>query len=110
MYPLPTQRYNIKLFIEKEYPDLNVWDGVTFNPHPNAVHDYIWHRALANLALVAEKQKRELRGERNVALSTRIEILNAQFWQAKKIEDERAIKSLSRSMLADLPTNRGMRA
>ncbi len=111
-YPPTAQRYNIRLFIEKEYPDLAAWTDAVYPPQPPEVHDYIWHRALANLATNAEKQRRESRWKENEAgrVTSTIEVLYAQMWKAKVAEDELRIVNLSRRMLGDQPSTRGFSA
>jgi len=105
-YPPVNNRYNLAIHIEKAYPDISVWTGTVYPPHPPEIHDYIWHRALSNLATNAEKQRRESsKGER---LMGQIEVLYAQMWQAKKVEDERAIKLFSKQLLGDQPSSRGL--
>lgn len=89
------QRYNIALTIEKEYPDLNVWTEAVYPPHPAEVHDAIWHRALWIMSTNAERSKRTTReGGQN----TKAEILYAQMWQNKVVEDEIRIINLSRRL------------
>jgi hypothetical protein len=109
-YPPTQNRYNIGITFEITYPDLSTWNDSTYPPHPPEVHDYIWHRALANLATNAERQRREIREGNRPVMMGQIEVLYAQHWQGKKIEDEIAIKNLSRSMLGSQPTTRGWSA
>lgn len=98
--PPANQKYNIRIGIEKSYPSLSTWTNAIYPPHPPEVHDAIWHRALANLATNAEKQRRETK-ER---VATNIEVLYAQHWQMKKLEDEAMIQNLSRRMLGGGPS------
>lgn len=106
-YGWASNKINIAVHIEKEYPDLSDWDGNIYPPHPADVHDCIWHRALADLATNAEKQRRESSEGR---LMGQIEILYAQMWNQKKIEDEQMIRNLSRNMIGEMPHYGGMRA
>ena len=111
-YPFPSQKYNIRIFIEKTYPDMSVWDKLTYPPCPAKIHDFIWHRALANLATHAEKQRRRSAGrEGTTGDNTKIEILNANYWMDRKIEDEIQILNISRVMSGDQPyVSKGMSA
>jgi hypothetical protein len=106
-YGVAGQKHNVTVHIEKEYPDLATWTNSIYPPHPADVHDFIWHRALANLATNTERQRRESKEGR---LMGKIEILYYQMWTEKKIADERSILSLSRSMLGERPNYGGMRA
>ena len=104
-YPPLNNRYNLTALIEKAYPDLSVWKGNVYPPHPPEIHDFIWHRALANLVTNAEKQRRQSKdGSR---LMGQIEVLYAKMWQSKKVEDERTIKKFSRQLLGNQSSSRG---
>lgn len=92
-------RYNIDIHIEKGYPDLATWNTATYSPHPPEIHDCIWHRALANLATNAEKQRRET-AER---IGQHIEVLYAQHWKQQALDDEKFIKDFSRNLLGAQP-------
>lgn len=108
-WPPANQIYNIAIAIEKAYPDINVWNSSTYPPHLPEVHDAIWHRALANLATNAEKQRRET-AER---INSGVEVLYAQHWKQKAFEDEIMIQGLSRRMIGGGPSTgpgSGMRA
>ena len=94
-------RHNIGLQIEKSYPDLSTWSGSGYSPHPPEVHDAIWHRALSNLATNAERQQRST--EQRVA--AHIEVLFAQTWHRKKLDDEAMIRSFSRRLIGDNPSS-----
>lgn len=111
-YPPASQRYNIRLFIEKEYPDLGTWNTTTYPPHPPEVHDAIWHRALANLATNSERARRETASSEKEAgrLMGSIEVLYARMWQQKVADDELFIQKFSRDMLGYQPSNRGFSA
>lgn len=104
--PASSRKYNIEIGIEKEYPDLSTWTDAVYPPHPNEVHDAIWHRALANLAYNAERQKRQT----DQRVNTRIEIRHAENWKLKSLEDENRIKNLSRNLLGFSPHSRGFSA
>ena len=86
-YPFPSQRFSVKVFIEKEYPDMSDWTDAHYPPCPGNIHEYIWHRALSSLAMHSEKQRRTAGGD-NAGDNTKIEILNAQYWIAKAGADE----------------------
>ena len=109
-YGMPGQRYNINVKLEKTYPDLSKFSDTvkTYSPHPAKIDDYIWHRALANLATQAEKQRRQtltkdgVRGD-----NTKMEIVNANYWLLKKIEDEAAIRQYNLSLLGVMPKPSG---
>ena len=94
-------RHNIGLSIEKSYPDLSTWSGTGYAPHPPEVHDAIWHRALSNLATNAERQKRST----DQRVAPHVEILFAQTWHQKKLEDEAMIRNFSRRLLGDKPSS-----
>lgn len=108
-YPPTSQRYNIRIFFEKSYPDMTVWDSdTTYPPHPAEVHDCIWRRALSLLTTNAEKQRRESKdGSR---LMGQIEVMYAQHWKMEAIKDERFITSLSRKMLGTKQSSQGFTA
>lgn len=93
------KRYNIDIHIEKSYPDLRTWTAAVYPPGPPEIHDCIWHRALANLATNAEKQRRQ--NERQI--TPHIEVLYAELWKQKVIEDEKFIKDFSRDLLGAQP-------
>lgn len=96
---LADDRYNIDIHIEKGYPDLGTWTTAIYSPHPSEIHDCIWHRALANLTINAEEQRRETK-ER---LGQAIEVLYGQHWQRKVLEDEKFIKDFNRNLLGGQP-------
>lgn len=110
-YGLPTKRYNVNLDIEKTYPDISTFKkgptGATYPPHPIDIHDYIWHRALANLATQAEKQRRTTvsRDGKVTGDNTKIEIVNANYWISKMAADEIDIMAYHNSMLGNIPTS-----
>jgi hypothetical protein len=106
-YGWPSAKYNVSVHIEKQYPDLSEWAGAVYPPHPEEIHDCIWHRALKNLATNAERQRRESTEGR---LMGQIEVLYAQVWTQKAAEDEAMIKRLSRNMLGEMPHYGGTRA
>ena len=90
--------------LEKTYPDITVFNASTYPPHPIELHDYIWHRALANLATQTEKAKRQsLTRQGVVGDNTKIEIVSAQYWIAKAAADEIDILAYNRSLLGDIP-------
>ena len=98
-YPYVSQRYNLEVMIEKEYPDISSWSATAYPPHPNHIHDFIWHRALSNLATNAERQRRRSSGkEGEMGDNTRIEILNANYWIAKAMKEEIEILEHSRHL------------
>lgn len=86
-YPFPSQRHSVKVSIEKEYPPLSTWTSAIYPPCPENIHEYIWHRALSNLAMHSEKQRRRTGGD-NDGDNTKIEILNAKYWMSKALEEE----------------------
>lgn len=96
-YPFPSQRFNVKVSIEKEYPDIADWTDAHYPSCPGNIHEYIWHRALSGLAMHSEKQRRTAGGD-NVGDNTKIEILNAQYWIAKAGADELKILDYNRKM------------
>ena len=98
-YNYPSQRYQVTVHLEKAYPDLTSFDKDIYPPHPPEIHDYIWHRALANLATHAEKQRRRSTGrEGATGDNTKIEILNANFWISKMAQDEIDILAYNRKI------------
>lgn len=103
-YGLPGQTYNVKVFIEKSYPDVTAFDDSTYPPHPIEIHDCIWHRALSNLATQSEKAKRKSIGKEGTQIdNTKMEIVSAQYWIAKAASDENQIMAFNRSMLGHIP-------
>jgi len=106
MFPPVGQRYNIGVQFEKSYPDLATFTTAVYPPHPPETHDFIWHRALANLSGNAEKMRRTTKDGGD---NTKIEIMHAQIWTAKVLEEERKIIDLNRKMLGG-SGNMGMRA
>jgi hypothetical protein len=111
-YPPCSNRHNIRIFFEKEYPDLATWTSAVYPPHPPEVHDAIWHRALANLATNSERARRETASTDKEAgrLMGQIEVLYAKMWMQKVVEDEAMIQRLSRQMLGHQPSSRGFSA
>jgi len=103
-YGTPGQRYNVEVKLEKTYPDISVFNSTTYPPHPADIHDYIWHRALSNLATQSEKARRSrVTGQGIATDNVKLEIVNAQYWIAKAAHDEVAIHAYNRSMLGDIP-------
>lgn len=112
-YNLPGQRYNVRVSFEKVYPDLSTWTAAVYPPHPAQIHDFIWHRALANLAMHSEKQRRRAssRGDGEGGDNTKIEILNAQYWINQKALDELSLIAYNRKLGSDKAyRSQGMRA
>lgn len=108
-YPPCGQMYNIRVYLEKEYPALNTWDKDTVGPpHPAEVHERIWPRALSKLAGNAEKVRRESKdGSR---IMGNIEVLFAQRWTLQALEDEAWIRNFSRNLLGATVSSRGFTA
>ena len=105
-YGMPGMRYNIEVKIEKSYPDISTFKSgadATYPPHPVEIHDYIWHRALANLATQSEKARRKGVYKDFTGDNVKIEIVNAQYWILKAAQDEIAILAYHRSLLGDIP-------
>lgn len=111
-YPPTAQRYNVRIFFEKEYPDLAIWTTAVYPPHPPEVHDYIWHRALANLATNSERARRESKWKQDEAgrFNPSIEVLYAQMWKQKASADEIALVNFSRRMGGNQASSRGLTA
>ena len=102
-YPYVGQRYTIKALIEKAYPDLSTWTAAAYPPHPPHIHDFVWHRALSNLATHGEKQRRRSAGkEGERGDNTKIEILNAHYWISKAAAEEIKIMEYSRKLDGDV--------
>jgi len=99
-YNFPSQRYNVRASIEKEYPDLSKWSDSVYPPCPSLVHDFIWHRALSNLAMHSEKQKRKQGGQFQ-GDNTKIEVLNANYWLMKANEEEIKLLEYSRKLSSE---------
>lgn len=101
LYFQPTgQRYNINIEIIKAFDDIDTWDTDAYPPHPPDTHDYIWHKALANLATVAERQRRSFAKAGDIiGDNTRIEVLFAEIWSMRAAEDEVKIVELNRRLL-----------
>ena len=94
-YNFPSTRYNVKVYIEKEYPDPSEWTAEAYLPCPGHIHEYVWHRALSNLAMHSEKQRRATKDGGN---NTKIEVLNANYWMAKAIEEETKLLAYNRKL------------
>ena len=80
-----------------------MFNDSNFPPLPIELHDYIWHRALANLATQSEKARRQRVTRDGVIDNTKIEIVNAQYWIAKAAVDEVDIRAYNRSLLGQIP-------
>lgn len=111
-YPYVSQRYNINVKIEKEYPDLSVWTTAIYPPIPAHLHNYVWHRALANLATHGDSSRRRSAGKAGeTGDNTKIEVANASYWIAKAAAEEREILNYSRKLQGDQPyVSQGMSA
>uniref|UniRef100_A0A6M3J3E3 Uncharacterized protein n=1 Tax=viral metagenome TaxID=1070528 RepID=A0A6M3J3E3_9ZZZZ len=94
-YNFPPQRYNVRVHVEKEYPNPSDWSDKAYLPCPDEVQEFVWHRALANLSMDSEKHRRKAQ---NQADNTKVEIINAQYWMSKMIEDEGKIFDLHRKL------------
>lgn len=105
-----SQRYQVTVKLEKSYPDISEFESTVYPPHPPEIHDFIWHRALSNLATQSEKARRRSSVKDGVGDNTKIEILNAQYWIAKAADDEMKILQFHRSLLGDIPRLGGMEA
>jgi hypothetical protein len=101
LYFQPTGRaHNVILELIKGFDDIETWGTSTYPPHPPETHDYIWHKALANLATNTERQRRTFaRAGDIVGDNTRIEVLYAQMWEQRAMEDEIKVVELSRRLL-----------
>jgi hypothetical protein len=101
LYFQPTgTAHNVILELIKGFEDIDIWDDSVYPLHPPETHDYIWHKALANLATNAERQRRTFaRAGDIVGDNTRIEVLYAQMWEQRAMEDEIRIVELSRRLL-----------
>ena len=106
-YPPASDRYYMRVFYEKSYPDPSEWTSTAYPPHVPEVHDAIWHRALKIMTTNTEKQRRESKDGR---LMGKIEILYAQHWMQQVKDDEVMIVNLSRRMLGGRPSKRGFSA
>ena len=107
-YDFPSQRYNVNVLIEKEYPDPSTWTASVYLPCPAHIQEFVWHRALSNLAMHAEKQRRNTKdGGHN----TKIEILNANYWISVAAQDEVKVLEYSRKLSGNQPyMSQGMSA
>ena len=107
-----SQRYHVTVKLEKSYPDISEFKNTEYPPHPPEIHDFIWHRALSNLATQSERARRKGSvKEGGVGDNTKIEIVNAQYWIAKAADDEIKILQFHRSLLGELPkASSGMEA
>jgi len=99
-YNWPGQRYNVKVSLEKEYPDLSDWSEGVYPPCPGQIHEYIWHRALSNLAMDSQKHRRKTK---DAGDNTKIEILNANYWIAVSARDEIELFEYSRKLSGRQP-------
>lgn len=111
LYNYPSKRYVCKIYIEKQYPHISTWDTVTYSHHPPEIHNYIWQMALADLAIESQKAKRKSvgRGEA-VGDNTRMEVLNANYYIAKKAVYEDKIIEHSRKLAGYNRSTRGISA
>jgi len=111
-YPYASKRYNLNVLIEKEYPDPSIWSASSYPPHPAHIHDFIWHRALANLAIHADKAKRRSAGkDGDYGDNTKMEVSNAAYWISKAELEERKILEYSRMLEGNQPyRSQGMSA
>jgi hypothetical protein len=110
-YNFPSVRYNVKVHLEKEYPEPSKWGEEVFLPCPSQIHEYVWHRALSKLAMDSEKHRRKTATKDNIGDNTKIEILNANYWISLALEEEMKIKELSRKLSGDQPyMSQGMSA
>ena len=101
-------KYNIQIHFTKDFPNISSWSTNVYPPQPPEIHDYIWHRALANLVSVAERQRREYKPEMENTrgwVNTQVEVLYAQKWLQQVAADEQRIINLSRSMLGQDTTS-----
>ena len=106
-YGATAQRYNVNVMFEKTYPDMVTFDKDNYPSIPSDLHDYIWHRALSNLATQAEKQKRQTATQAGIGANTKMEIVNAQYWILKAAQDEIDILAYNRSLLGYIPQPSG---
>lgn len=107
-YNFPSQKYNIRVSLEKAYPDLSSWTASVYPPAPAQIHDYIWHRALSNLATQSETARRMAK---DGADNTKMEIVNANYWIAKAAQEEVEIMEYSRMLSGGQPyMSQGMSA
>ena len=93
------KEYSISISYEKSYPDLGTgdsWDDSHYPPHIPEIHDYIWHRALSNLASNTEKARRKTKDGGD---NTIMEVQQAELWIHKALAEEGKIISLSRKMI-----------
>ncbi len=94
-YPVADQEYEISFPYEREIPDISTWDDSTYPFHPPEVHPALWHGALAHMAGLAERMKRQ--NEKSVVI--RMEVMFAQKWQMEFQNDLNKIRNLNRDML-----------
>ena len=99
------QRYNVRIFLEKSYPDISSFTKTAYPPHLIEIHDFIWHRALSNLATHGDKARRRTANKEDTGRgdNTKMEIVSAQYWIAKALDDEITIMSFHRSLLGHIP-------
>lgn len=94
-YPVANQAYNLSLSYEKEIPDISTWTGSVYPFHPGEVHAYLWHGALANLAGMSQRVKRQSQDR----IVTKVEVMFAQKWIGEWEKDKRKVLNFSRKML-----------
>ena len=99
-YNFPSQRYNVRVLFEKEYPDLSDWSDTVYPPCPGQIHEYIWHRALSNLAMDSQKHRRKTK---DAGDNTKVEVLNAQYWITVAARDELDIFEYSDKLSGKTP-------
>uniref|UniRef100_A0A6M3IZ42 Putative tail protein n=1 Tax=viral metagenome TaxID=1070528 RepID=A0A6M3IZ42_9ZZZZ len=99
-YNFTSQRYNVTVHIEKQYPDLADWSDSVYPPCPDKIHDYIWHRALSNLAMDSQKHRRKTK---DAGDNTKVEVLNAQYWMMIAAQDELDILEYSNKLSGKTP-------
>jgi hypothetical protein len=94
-YPVANQAYNVFFNYEKEIPDISTWTGSVYPFHPGQIHEYIWHGALAKLVGMSKRVERS--GTQRI--STKVEVMFAEYWVREWMKDKRKILDFSRKML-----------
>lgn len=102
-YPYPPQRYNLTIMIEKSYPDMDSWGSDNYPMLPAPLHDYLWRRALSNMATHADSMRRRSVGkDGEYGDNTRLEIANAANWMRQAKLDEIKIIQYSKQLSGDI--------
>lgn len=98
-YPVCYTEHQIRIQYKKNVPDISTWNASTYPFHPAEVHECIWHGALAHLAGISKRMKRQ--SESGDRLNVQVEVMFADKWIRQWEKDKQRVLNLSRSLLGD---------